>query len=142
ASFSGGFPVTGGFARSVVNFDAGARTPAAGVYTAVGIALASLLLTPALYHLPQATLAATIIVAVLSLVDFGVLRRTWAYSKADFAAVTATLLATLALGVEAGLIIGVGVSLALYLWRTSRPHIAEVGLVAGTEHFRNVQRHT
>jgi len=141
AAFTGGFPVTGGFARSVVNFDAGAQTPAAGVFTAVGILLATLLLTPALYYLPQATLAATIIVAVLSLVDFGILKRTWAYSKPDFAAVVATLLATLALGVETGLLAGVGVSLALYLWRTSRPHIATVGLVPGSEHFRNVLRH-
>ena len=77
------------FARSVVNFDAGAQTPAAGVYTALGITLATLLLTPALYFLPQATLAATIIVAVLSLVDFGIFKRTWAYSKPDFAAVAA-----------------------------------------------------
>lgn len=141
AAFTGGFPVTGGFARSVVNFDAGARTPAAGAYTAMGILLATLLLTPALYHLPQATLAATIIVAVLSLVDFGILRRVWGYSKPDFAAVAATLIATLTLGVELGLVVGAGVSLALYLLRTSRPHIAIVGLVPGTEHFRNVLRH-
>jgi SulP family sulfate permease len=141
AALTGGFPVTGGFARSVVNFDAGAKTPAAGVFTAAGITLASLLLTPALYFLPQATLAATIVVAVLSLVDFGILKRTWAYSKADFVAVLATLLATLTVGVELGLVVGVGVSLALYLFRTSRPHIAEVGLIPGTEHFRNVNRH-
>ena len=141
AAFTGGFPVTGGFARSVVNFDAGAQTPAAGVYTAAGILLASLLLTPALYYLPQATLSATIIVAVLSLVDLSILKRTWSYSKPDFAAVAATLVATLGLGVEAGLVIGVGVSLALYLFRTSRPHIAEVGLLPGTEHFRNVLRY-
>jgi SulP family sulfate permease len=141
AAITGGFPVTGGFARSVVNFDAGAQTPAAGVFTAVGILLATLLLTPALYFLPQATLAATIIVAVLSLVDFGILKRTWAYSKPDFAAVAATLLATLTMGVESGLLAGVGASLALYMWRTSRPHIATVGLVPGTEHFRNVLRH-
>jgi len=141
AAFTGGFPVTGGFARSVVNFDAGAQTPAAGVFTAVGITLASLLLTPALYFLPQATLSATIIVAVLSLVDFSILKKTWVYSKADFAAVLATLFATLTMGVEAGLVVGVGVSLVLYLYRTSRPHIAEVGQVPGTEHFRNVLRH-
>ncbi|MDO8271201.1 MAG: sulfate permease [Gammaproteobacteria bacterium] len=141
AAFTGGFPVTGGFARSVVNFDAGAQTPAAGVFTALGITLASLFLTPALYFLPQATLAATIIVAVLSLVDFGILKRTWAYSKADFVAVLATLGGTLGLGVEAGLVIGVSVSLALFLLRSSRPHIAEVGLVPGTESFRNVLRH-
>ncbi len=141
AAFTGGFPVTGGFARSVVNFDAGAQTPAAGVYTAIGITLASLFLTPALYYLPQATLAATIIVAVLSLVDLGMLKRTWAYSRTDFLAVLSTLLMTLAQGVEVGLVVGVAVSLGLFVYRTSRPHMAEVGLVPGTEHFRNVLRH-
>ena len=141
AALTGGFPVTGGFARSVVNFDAGAQTPAAGVLTAVGITLATVFLTPALYFLPKATLAATIVVAVLSLVDLGILKRTWAYSKSDFVAVVSTLVATLALGVELGLVVGVGLSLALYLFRTSRPHIAEVGLVSGTEHFRNLTRH-
>jgi SulP family sulfate permease len=74
-------------------------------------------------------------------VDLGLLRRTWAYSRADFSAAATTLVATLLLGVETGLVAGVGVSLALFLLRTSRPHIAEVGLVPGTEHFRNVQRH-
>ena len=141
SAFTGGFPVTGGFARSVVNFDAGAVTPAAGVFTAVGITLASLLLTPALYYLPQATLAATIIVAVLSLVDLSIFKQTWVFSKPDFIAVSATLIATLLVGVEQGLVTGVAVSLALYLWRASRPHIATVGLVPGTEHFRNVLRH-
>ena len=141
AAFTGGFPVTGGFSRSVVNFDAGAQTPAAGVFTAVGILLAALLLTPVLYFVPQATLAATIVVAVLSLVDLSILRRTWSYSKADFAAVMTTLLVTLGVGVESGLVAGVLVSLLLFLFKTSRPHIAEVGLVAGTEHFRNVLRH-
>ena len=141
AALTGGFPVSGGFARSVVNFDAGAQTPAAGVFTAIGIALASLLLTPALYYLPQATLAATIVVAVLSLVDLGMLGRTWRYSKTDFLAGLTTLLVTLVQGVEMGLVVGVGVSLALFLFRTSRPHIAEVGLVPGTEYFRNVLRH-
>ncbi len=141
AAVSGGYPVTGGFARSVVNFDAGAETPAAGAFTAVGILLAALFLTPLLYFLPKATLAATIIVAVLSLVDFSVLTRTWAYSKADFAAVAATILLTLGFGVEIGVSAGVALSIALYLYKTSRPHIAEVGLVPGTEHFRNILRH-
>jgi ABC-type multidrug transport system fused ATPase/permease subunit/anti-anti-sigma regulatory factor len=141
AAFTGGFPVTGGFARSVVNFDAGAVTPAAGVYTAVGITLASLFLTPALFYLPQATLAATIVVAVLSLVDFSILKSTWRFSKLDFIAVATTLLATLLVGVESGLVMGVVVSLALFLFRASRPHIATVGLVPGTEYFRNVLRH-
>jgi SulP family sulfate permease len=141
AAFTGGFPVTGGFARSVVNFDAGAVTPAAGVYTAVGITLASLFLTPALFYLPQATLAATIVVAVLSLVDFGILKSTWRFSKLDFIAVATTLVATLLVGVESGLVMGVIVSLAMFLFRASRPHIATVGLIPGTEHFRNTLRH-
>lgn len=141
AAFTGGFPVTGGFARSVVNFDAGAQTQMAGIFTAAGLLLVSLLLTPWLYHLPQAVLAATIVVAVLSLVDLKLLRRTWIYSRSDFAAAVATIAATLLLGVEQGLVAGVAVSLALYLYRSSRPHIAVVGWVPGTEHFRNVLRH-
>lgn len=141
ASFSGGYPVTGGFARSVVNFDAGAETPAAGAMTAIGIAIAALFLTPLLASLPIATLAATIIVAVLSLVDLGTVRNVWRYSRADFAAMAATILVTLGLGVEQGVVAGVGLSLALLLWRTSRPHAAIVGRVPNTEHFRNVERH-
>ncbi len=141
SALSGGYPVTGGFARSVVNFDAGAETPAAGAYTAVGIALASLFLTPLLYSLPIATLAATIIVAVLSLVDLKTPGQLWRYSKADFAAHIATIGVTLLAGVEAGVIAGVLVGLLLYLWRASRPHAAVVGRVPETEHFRNVERH-
>jgi SulP family sulfate permease len=141
AAFSGGFPVTGGFARSVVNFDAGAATPAAGAFTALGLALATLTLTPLLHDLPRATLAGTIIVAVLGLVDLSILRRAWTYSRGDFAAVAATMTVTLGLGIEAGVSAGVGLSLILFLWRTSRPHVAEVGLVPGTEHFRNIHRH-
>lgn len=141
AGFTSGYPVTGGFARSVVNFDAGAQTPAAGAYTAVGIAAAALFLTPLLYFLPIAVLAATIIVAVLSLVSFRQIREVWRYSKSDFTAMAGTIAVTLLAGVESGVITGVGVSLALYLWRASRPHAAVVGRVPGTEHFRNVLRH-
>lgn len=141
SAFSGGYPVTGGFARSAVNFDAGAQTPAAGAFTAVGIALATLFLTPLLYSLPIATLAATIIVAVLSLVDLRTPQRLWHYSKADFAAHAATIAITLLAGVELGVIAGVIVGLLLYLWRASRPHAAIVGRVPETEHFRNVDRH-
>lgn len=142
SSFSGGYPVTGGFARSVVNFDAGAQTPAAGAFTAGGIALAALFLTPLLFNLPVAVLAATIIVAVLSLVDFRALGRAWRYSKADFAAMATTIALTLGFGVETGVTAGVVLSLALFLYRTSRPHTAVVGQVAGTEHFRNINRHS
>jgi SulP family sulfate permease len=141
AGFTGGYPVTGGFARSVVNFDAGAETPAAGAFTAVGLAVAALALTPLVFFLPKATLAATIIVAVLSLVDFSILKTSWGYSKADFAAVTATILLTLGLGVETGVSAGVILSILLHLYKTSKPHVAEVGLVPGTQHFRNIHRH-
>lgn len=141
ASFTGGFPVTGGFSRSVVNFDAGAETPAAGAFTALGLAIASLALTPLIYFLPKATLAATIIVAVLSLVDFSILKRAWTYSRADFAAVAVTILMTLGLGVEIGVMAGVMLSVLLHLYHSSKPHIAEVGQVPGTEHFRNINRH-
>lgn len=141
AAMSGGYPVTGGFARSVVNFDAGAETPAAGAFTAVGILLAAMLLTPLLFFLPKATLAATIIVAVLSLVDFSILTKAWTYSKVDFTAVAATIFLTLGMGVEIGVSAGVALSIFLFLYKTSRPHVAEVGLVPGTQHFRNILRH-
>ena len=141
SGLSSGYPVTGGFARSVVNFDAGAETPAAGFYTAIGIGLVTLFLTPFLAHLPQATLAATIIIAVLSLVDIAAIRRVYAYSRPDFIAICATILVTWIWGVEIGVVAGVVVSLALHLQRTSRPHMAIVGQMPGTEHFRNVARH-
>jgi SulP family sulfate permease len=141
SSVSGGFPVTGGFSRSVVNFDAGAETQMASVLTAAGIAVAALLLTPVLYYLPKATLAATIIVAVMSLIDFKLVHRAWRYSRADFAAVAVTIAVTLLAGVELGVVSGIAVSIALHLHKTSRPHIAIVGAVPGTEHYRNIDRH-
>lgn len=141
SAVSGGFPVTGGFSRSVVNFDAGAETPAASILAALGIALAALFLTPLLFYLPNAALAATIIVAVSSLVDIDLLRRAWRCSLSDFAAVVTTIVATLLLGVELGVLAGIVVSILLHLYKTTRPHIAVVGAVAGTEHYRNVERH-
>lgn len=141
AAFTGGYPVTGGFARSVVNFDAGAETPAAGAFAAIGILLAVLLLTPLFFHLPIAVLAATIIVAVLRLVDLGLLTELWRYSKSDFFAMVGTIAVTLFAGVETGVVTGVALSLAFHLWRASRPHSAILGLVPGTQHFRNVLRH-
>ncbi|MBL1433337.1 MAG: sodium-independent anion transporter [Gammaproteobacteria bacterium] len=141
SSLSGAFPVTGGFSRSVVNFDAGAATQAASIYAAVGIALASLFLTPILYYLPKAALAATIIVAVISLIDFSILKETWRFAKSDFIAVLTTILLTLIYGVEVGVTSGIFASIALHLYRTSKPHVAEVGLIEGTQHFRNIHRY-
>lgn len=140
-SFSGGFPVTGGFARSVVNFDAGAATPAAGFFAALLIALATFFLMPVLAWLPRATLAATIIVAVWALVDFSIVRKAWQYSRADFLAVLGTIVVTLLAGVEFGVASGIIISVLVHLYKSSRPHVAIVGEVPGTEHFRNIRRH-
>ncbi len=141
AALTGGYPVTGGFSRSVVNFDAGAQTPAAGAFTAIGLAIAAVGLTPLIFFLPKATLAATIVVAVLGLVDLSILKKTWDYAVPDFTAVATTILLTLTFGVEIGVACGVAVSLMLHLYWTSRPHVAEVGLVPDTQHFRNIHRY-
>ncbi|WP_417807748.1 SulP family inorganic anion transporter [Thioclava sp.] len=141
SAISGSFPITGGFARSVVSYEAGASTPAAGAYTAIGVAVATFTLTPALYFLPQATLAATIFVSVLTLVDFAALKRTFSYAPREGVAMALTIMVTLLRGVEDGIAFGVVLSIALHLWSSSRPHVAVLGQVPGTEHFRNVERH-
>jgi SulP family sulfate permease len=141
AAISGGFPVTGGFSRSAVNFDAGADTQMASILTAAGIGIATLFLTPILHFLPKAALAATIIVAVLSIIDWKILQQAYRFSIADFAAVSLTIVITLAAGVELGVLAGVGVSLGLYLYQTSKPHFAIVGQVGTSEHYRNIERH-
>jgi len=141
AAFSSGMPVTGSLSRTVINFDAGARTPAAGAFAALGVGLVVLFLSPLIAYLPIATLAASIIVSAMTLVDLPGLKRTWRYSRSDFLAMLMTIALTFIEGVEAGVMAGVGVSLALYLYRTSRPHTAVLGRLPGTEHFRNVRRH-
>ncbi len=141
SSVSGGFSVTGGISRSVVSFESGAETPAAGAYTAIGVALATLFLTPLLFFLPKTTLAAIIIVAVLSMVNFAAIKHTFIYSRADGMAMIGTILMTWVVGVETGLMVGVGLSIFLHLYHTSKPHIAVVGQLPGTMNFRNVERH-
>ncbi|WP_346798304.1 sulfate permease [Halomonas sp. Bachu 37] len=141
AGITAGMPVTGGLSRTVINYDAGAQTPAAGAFAALGIALVTLYMTSLLHYLPIATLAATITVSILTLVDISMLRQTWRYSRSDFAAMAVTIVLTLVEGVEAGIIAGVTLSISLFLYRTSRPHSALVGRVPGTEHFRNITRH-
>ena len=141
ASLVGGFPVAGGFSRSIVNFEAGAETPAAGAFTAVGIALFTLFLTPLLYYLPNAVLGAIIMVAALTLVNFKALSKTYAYSPTDAIAMALTIILSLTIGVVFGLLAGVVISLMMYLYRTSKPHMAILGQVPGTHHFRNINRH-
>lgn len=141
SALSGGFPVTGGFARSVVNFSAGANTPLAGLVSAILMAVVIAALTGLFFYLPHAVLAATIIVAVMSLIDVQTLREAWRYDKADAWSLLATAGGVIVWGVEVGILMGVGLSLGTLVWRSSHPHIAVVGRVPGTEHFRNVARH-
>lgn len=141
ASISAGQPVTGGVSRSVVNMDAGAQTPAAGLMTAIGMLLATVFLAGWLSELPRLILAATIVVAVLSLFDLSVFFHTWQRNRSDFVALFITFAITLFINVETGISAGVMLSIGLHLYRSSRPHMAIVGQVPGTEHFRNVERH-
>lgn len=141
SAFSGGMAVTGGFARSVVNFNAGANTPLAGVIAAIFMAIVLIGFTDYFANLPQATLAATIIVAVMSLIDMSSLKDAWKYDRADAFAILATAFGVLVFGVEEGVFIGIAFTLLSYLWRSGHPHIAVVGRVPGTQHFRNVKRH-
>ncbi|WP_420631983.1 SulP family inorganic anion transporter [Candidatus Leptofilum sp.] len=141
AMLTGGYPVTGGFSRSVVNFDAGANSGLASIITAVLVALTVIFLTPVFYFLPRAVLAAIVMVAVAGLVDVKTFRHVWRYNKADGASFMVTFVAVLALGVENGILIGVGVAMLLFIWRSSRPHVAVVGRLGESEIYRNVLRH-
>jgi SulP family sulfate permease len=141
ASVSAGLPVTGGVSRSVVNADAGAATPAAGLFTAFGIFVATLFLATWLSALPRFVLASTIVVAVLSLFDANIFYKTWVLSRRDFIALIMTFSLTLLVSVEWGIAMGVMIAIGLHLYRSSHPHTAVVGHVAGTEHFRNIDRH-
>jgi len=141
SALSGGYPVTGGVSRSVVNFSAGANTGLASMITGLLVALTVVFLTPLFYFLPQTCLAAIIITAVYKLIDLGHLGRLWAYDRADALAWLVTFVTVMALGVQQGVIWGGLLALGLHLWRTSHPHIAIVGRLGQSEHFRNVQRH-
>ncbi|MFP4135144.1 MAG: SulP family inorganic anion transporter [Halothece sp.] len=141
AAFSGGYPVTGGLARSVVNFTAGANTGVASIITGLLIAVTVMFLTSLFYFLPMTVLAAIIMMAVYRLIEVGKLRRMWLYDKADAIAWLATFIIVLGLGVEQGILFGTLIALGFHLWRTSHPHIAIVGRLGDSEHFRNVLRH-
>ena len=135
------FPVAGGFSRTAVNHQAGARTGMASAITAVVIAGATLALTPLFYYLPRAVLAAVIVVAVIGLIDVPGTREIWRIRPADGLALAITFAGTLLLGVELGIAIGVAASLVMFIWRTANPHTAELGRVEGTTTLRNVARY-
>lgn len=140
AGIAGGYPVNGSMSRSAVNFTAGGRTPVVGLITAVCMALTALFLTPVLKNLPLATLAALIIVACFSLMEFKTIWRTWVYSRADGLTAIATFLSVLIFGVQWGVLVGVILSMALHIRLTLRPHLALVGRFPGTEHYRDAER--
>lgn len=141
AGLSSAFPVTGSLSRTVVNADSGAKTPMAGVLSSLLIVMVSLYFTGFFSDLPLAILAATIIVSIWKLVDFKPFIETWRYSKADGMAMWITFFSVVCIDISTGLMIGIVSTFILLLWRISRPHIAVIGLVEGTQHFRNVQRH-
>ena len=139
-SFFSSFPVTGGFSRTAVNDQAGARTGLASIISAVLIILTLLFLTPLFYYLPKAILASVIMVAVFGLIDFKEAKHLWKHDKRDFAMLFVTFIATLALGIEEGILIGVVLSLVMVIYRAAYPHVARLGQIEGTDQFRNIER--
>jgi SulP family sulfate permease len=140
AGITGAYPVNGSLSRSAVNYTAGAKTPISGVIVAGLMALTALFLTPILKALPLATLAALIIFACFSLLDFKSLWRTWVYSRADGITALATFLSVLVFGVQWGVLVGVILSMALHIRLTLQPNMVLVGRFPGTEHYRDADR--
>ena len=138
AGFFGAYPVTGGFARSVVNDQAGAKTRLAGVVTAAVAAVSVSLLAPLFTNLPRAALAAIIIVAITGLIDVSEVRRLWRVKRGDLVLLVLTFGATLALGVVPGILAGVGTSLLWFIVRSTRPHFAILGRLPKSGAFRNI----
>ncbi|MEO7105463.1 MAG: SulP family inorganic anion transporter [Rhodoferax sp.] len=142
SAVSGGFVVTGSISRSAVNYAAGANTPLATLFSAGLIAIALCLPNAWLSFIPLPAMAATIVVAVIGMIDFTTLTESWRHDRSDAATLVATTVGVLVLGVEEGVLMGVVLSFATLIWRSSNPHIAIVGRLAGTEHFRNQARYT
>ena len=140
AGMTGGYPINGSMSRTAVNASAGGKTPLVNVIVALFMALTALFLTPVLKSLPLAVLAALIIIACLSLLDFKTLWRTWIYSRADGITALATFFSVLIFGVQWGVLAGVILAMALHIRQTLHPHIAEVGRFPGTEHYRDAAR--
>ena len=141
AAFSGGYPVTGGLSRSIVNYEAGARSTFASLFTALFIALTLLFFTPLLYFIPQATLAAIILIAIVDLFAWRAFGRVWRYSRHDGMALLLTFFTVTFFGVERGILVGMAVSILLFVGRTSQPHIAILGRLPHTDTYLNILRH-
>jgi SulP family sulfate permease len=141
AALSGGMPVAGGFSRTMVNFAAGARTQMAMLIAAVLLAIAVMFCSPWFTNIPKAALAVIILVAITPLVKLKTILHTWAYDRGDGIAEVVTLLGVLVLGIEEGIMLGIMLTITSHLRKTSQPHIAVVGRVPDTEHYRNIKRH-
>ncbi|MFP4597858.1 MAG: SulP family inorganic anion transporter [Persicimonas sp.] len=139
-AFFGSYPVTGGFSRTAVNDQAGAKTGMAAIITAGVIALTLVLLTPLFYYLPQAILAAIIMTAVFGLVDFREAKHLWKVEKTELALMGITFVATLSVGIEEGILIGAGASLLWFVYKTTTPHVAVLGKFPDSTVYRNVNR--
>ena len=140
-AFSGGMSVAGGFSRTMVNFTAGARTQMAMLIAVVLLSVAVIFFTEQFTYLPKAALAAVILIAIFPLIKLREIIKTWKYDPGDGIAELITLLGVLALGIEEGIALGVIITILCYLRRTSHPHIAVVGRIKETQHFRNIKRH-
>jgi SulP family sulfate permease len=140
SSCFGGYVVAGGLSRSAVHARAGARTRAAGLLSGLFVALALAFFTPSFHFLPRAVLAALVLNAVSSLVDVRYARRLWVVQRSEFWLLLLSFAASLALGAQLGLAIGVGASVLWFLIRTTRPHLAVLGRLPGTDSYRNVLR--
>ncbi|MEM6964991.1 MAG: solute carrier family 26 protein [Bacteroidota bacterium] len=139
-AFFQSFPTTGGFSRTAVNDQAGAKTGMASIFSAILIALTLLFLTPLFFYLPKAILASVIMVAVFGLIDFKEARHLWKTDKGDFWMMMVTFFGTLTLGIEEGILIGVVLSLALIIYRTTQPHTAVLGKIAEEPYYKNISR--
>jgi SulP family sulfate permease len=141
-SFFQSYPTTGGFSRTAVNDQAGAKTGMASIISAVLIILTLLFLTSLFYYLPKAILASVIMVAVFGLIDYKEAIHLWKSNRTDFFMLIVTFIATLSLGIEQGIAVGVILSLVMVIYRTTRPHIAVLGKVPGSTYYRNLERFT
>ena len=139
-SFFGAFPTTGGFSRTAVNDQSGAKTGMASIISAVLIALTLLFLTPLFYFLPKAILASVIMVAVFGLINIKEAVHLWKIDRTDFWMLIITFIGTIALGIEEGILIGVALSIGMIIYRTTKPHVAILGKIPEKPHYKNLDR--
>lgn len=139
-AFFQAIPTSGSFSRSAINSDSGSKTQVAGIVTVLMIVLTLLFMTTLFYYLPKASLAAIILLAVISLFDYKEAKHLWKTNRKDFLMMSITFFATLILGIEPGVICGVAMSILLVLYKSSKPPMAELGNILGTRYYKNLER--